>query len=159
MSRVVLVVAVADNDVIGHRGALPWYLPEDLSRFARLTKPGTLIMGSATFESIGRPLPGRETVVLTSDRNWDQIGTWTAHSLPEAIELAKGFDQDIFVVGGASVYAEALAAGVVDRCEITWVHQEPEGDTFFPEFDFQAWTPTEQVDHDGYSFVTYDRRR
>ena len=155
--RSVIVAAVGRNGVIGVDGQLPWRIPEDLARFKRLTMGQILVMGRATFESIGGPLPGRSTVVLTRRTNWTEPGIEVAGSLEAALSLAVERGQDVFVSGGAEVYREALA--VVDGMELTEVDAEPEGDTFFPEVDWDDWSEVGRENHDGFSFVSHVRVR
>ena len=134
--KIVLVVARARNGAIGRDNALPWHLPEDLRHFKATTMGGTLLMGRRTFESIGRPLPGRRTVVLTRDADWSYPGVERAGSLDEA--LARCADlAEVFVVGGAQVYAEALPRA--DRIVVTEVDAEVDGDAFFPATDPARW--------------------
>lgn len=157
--RVTLVAAVADNGVIGADGDIPWRLPADFRHFKALTLGHVLVMGRATYESIGRPLPGRTTIVLTRDPAWTADGVLVARDLDEALRLAGGIDDEVFVVGGASVYAEAL-----DRADVqvlTEVHLSPEGDTYYPAFDPTRWIETQRESHtDGdvaFEFVWWER--
>lgn len=151
----VIVAAVGRNGVIGVDGGLPWKIPEDLARFKRLTMGHSLLMGRETFESIGRPLPGRINIVLSRRRDWAHDGVEVAHSLDDALAVASAAETDAFVSGGAQVYAEALA--VAGRMELTEVEAEPEGDTWFPEVDWSQWHEVSRSDQQGFSFVTYDR--
>ncbi len=132
---VTLVAAIARNGVIGVDGGLPWHLPDDLRRFKELTLGHVLVMGRKTYESIGHPLPGRTTIVVTRSPSWDSAAAEVrvAGSVSDAIEAAAALDDEVFVVGGAQVYAAALP--LADRLELTWVDAEPEGDTTFPELD------------------------
>jgi dihydrofolate reductase len=143
--RVTLVAAVADNGVIGADGDIPWRIPADFAHFKALTLGHVLVMGRATYESIGRPLPGRTTIVLTRDPSWTAEGVLVAADLGTALRLAEGIDEEVFVVGGASVYAEALA--VADAQVLTEVHLEPAGDTRYPEFDALAWDEVRRESH------------
>jgi dihydrofolate reductase len=158
--RLSAIAAVAANGCIGRGNALPWRLPADLRRFKRLTLGHTLIMGRRTYESIGRPLPGRTTVVLTHRRDYAPEGVRVAHSLEEALELARG-DEEIFIAGGAELYRQALAQ--VDRLYLTRIERDYEGDTFFPEVDLSRWRLVAQESHPAtateppYSFLTYER--
>ncbi len=151
----VIVAAVARNRVIGADNALPWSIPEDMARFKELTMGGALIMGRETFESIGRPLPGRITIVLTRRSDWSHHGVEVAHSLDQALEIAASREVDAFISGGADVYRAALE--MADRMELTEVDQEPAGDTLFPEVDWSQWREVSRIDHPGFSFVRYDR--
>lgn len=148
---VTLIAAVADNGVIGVDGDLPWRLPEDLRRFKALTLGGTLVMGRRTYESIGRPLPGRTTVVVTRQPGWAAEGVLVAHSLPAALAMVDG---DAWVAGGGEVYASAFP--YADRLELTEVHLSPEGDARFPAWDRSAWVEVAREEHDGYAFVAYE---
>lgn len=154
--HVVIVAAVGRNGVIGVAGGLPWRIPEDMSRFKRLTMGDALVFGRATFESIGRPLPGRTNIVLTHRPGWSHEGVRTAGSFPEAVSIAESLGQDLYVGGGAAVYEEAMA--VADRMELTEVESEPGGDTWFPAVDWSEWREVSREPHEGFSFVTYDRR-
>lgn len=154
--RTVIVAAVARNGVIGVDGRLPWRIPEDLARFKRITMGHALVMGRATFESIGRPLPGRTNIVLTRNEEWSHEGVEVAGSLDAALEIARARGQDVFVVGGSEVYQTAL--DVTDTLELTEVDAAPEGDTWFPNVDWSEWQETARETHEGFSFVTYERR-
>jgi len=154
---VTIVAAVARNGVIGVGGGLPWHLPEDLRRFKALTTGHVLVMGRRTYESIGRPLPGRTTVVVTRRPDWsagaDEV--IRARDVPGALQLASEIDDEVFVVGGGQIYDEALA--LADRLELTHVDQEPEGDTVFPEVDWSEWREVRREPGDGVEYVTYER--
>lgn len=134
--RVSLLVAVARNGVIGNKGKLPWHLPADLKRFKELTMGHHIIMGRKTYESIGRLLPGRTTVIVTRRPDYHVPGAIVAHSLEEAIAACKG-DDEIFVVGGAEIFREALP--IAGRIYATEIHTEVEGDVFFPEWNKSDW--------------------
>ncbi len=151
---VVVIAAVARNGVIGRDGGIPWHIPEDMARFKELTTGHTLIMGRATFESIGRALPGRRTVVLTGRPGWHHDGVEVASSLEAALDRVVSEDV-VFIAGGSAVYEAGL--GRADRLELTEVDLEPEGDTWFPEVDWGDWRETQREERDGFSFVTYAR--
>lgn len=153
--RVVLVAAVAENGVIGRDGDIPWSIPEDLRHFRAVTRDNTVVMGRRTFESIGHPLPYRTNVVVTRDGDWSYAGVFVAHSVEEAIELARDFDGDVMVVGGAQIYAQALPHA--DAQVLTEVHLAPEGDTHYPEFDRASWVEVRREQHDGFDFVWWER--
>ncbi|MFP3881018.1 MAG: dihydrofolate reductase [Actinomycetota bacterium] len=153
--RTVIVAAVGSNGVIGIDDRLPWSIPEDLARFKRITMGGALVMGRATFESIGRPLPGRTNIVLTRNEAWSHEGVEVAGSLDAALEIARARGQDAFVIGGAEVYQTAL--DVADILELTEVDAAPEGDTWFPAVDWSEWRETARESREGFSFVTYER--
>jgi dihydrofolate reductase len=153
--RVVIVAAVGRNRVIGVEGRLPWKIPEDLARFKEMTMGHALVMGRATFESIGRPLPGRSNIVLTRRHGWTHEGVDVAGSFEEALGIVAHRGQDVFVAGGAEVYRQALE--FAHSMELTEVDASPEGDTWFPEVDWGSWEETSRAEHPGFDFVTYQR--
>ena len=133
-----IIAAMGRNRAIGYKNTLPWRLPTDLQRFKQLTLGHHMIMGRKTFESIGRPLPGRTSIIITRQKDFQAEGCLIAHSLDAAIELAKSRgEQEAFIIGGAEIYAQALS--IADRMYLTLVEAEPEADTFFPEFDKTNW--------------------
>lgn len=152
---VTIVAAIGRNGVIGTDGGLPWRIPADMARFKRLTMGHALVMGRATFESIGEPLAGRTNIVLTERPGWTHDGVEVAGSLEEALAIADARGQDVFVAGGAEVYRHALE--VADRMELTEVDAVPEGDTWFPEVDWSQWRQASRAPHEGFSFATYER--
>ena len=158
--RVVLVVAVADNGVIGVDGDLPWRLPPDLAHFKRTTLGHVVVMGRKTYDSLGRPLPGRTNVVVTRQPDWSADGVLTAGSLDEALTLASSYDGDVMVIGGGEIYAQAL--DLADAVVLTEVHLSPEGDARFPELNRDVWRETarEPHEHEGvaFDFVRLERR-
>ena len=156
-----IIVAIAQNGTIGDKNSLLWHIREDMRFFRTTTSGHPVIMGRKTFESLGsKPLPKRTNIVITrADREFE--GALTAHSLEEAIRMA-GEDEEIFVMGGAQIYAEALS--VVDRMYITHVECDYEGDTSFPEIDYSKWKLIDVVRHERgeeyeypFEFRTYDR--
>jgi dihydrofolate reductase len=157
---IIVMAAIARNGVIGRDGTMPWHLPDDMRRFRQRTMGHVLVMGRRTYESIGRPLPGRTTVVVTGQRDWPAPGprpsaVLVASSVPEALALAASVDDAVFVQGGAQVYAEALP--LADVLELTWVDGDPEGDTHFPTVDWSEWTETTRESFPGGAWVTYLR--
>jgi dihydrofolate reductase len=154
--RVVLVAAVADNGVIGSDGDIPWSIPEDLKHFRATTRGHTVLMGRSTYESIGHPLPYRTNVVVTRNRDWSAENVFVAHDVESGIHLARDLDGDVMVIGGGQVYADAMP--YADAQVLTEVHQTPEGDTFYPAFDRDAWTETQRAEHDGFDIVWLERR-
>jgi len=172
MIRIAMIVAAADNDVIGRGNALPWHLPEDLRYFKRTTMGKPIIMGRKTFSSIGKPLPGRSNIVVT--RNQDFAAKEgleglikTASSIDEAIGIGRADAQsagveEVFIIGGSQIYEKSLAA--VDRLYLTQVHAVIDGDTFLPAIDWSAWREASRERHHAcesnphdYSFVVYER--
>jgi dihydrofolate reductase len=139
-----LIVAVSDNQVIGRDNALPWHLPGDLQRFKALTMGKSMLMGRRTFESIGRALPGRVSLVLTRSRDWSAPGVRVVHSCDEAIACA-GRTDELVVIGGAEVFR--LAWPHVERIYLTRVHAELQGDTHFPVLASAEWRELERETH------------
>jgi dihydrofolate reductase len=130
---------------------MPWHIPEDLRYFKRLTMGGTVVMGRKTYESIGKPLPGRTNVVITRQSDFHPAGTEIAHSLEEAVARYP----DAFIIGGAEIYRQALP--LADRLYITRIKADYEGDTLFPDWNENDWTLTWSEDHDGFEFTLYER--
>lgn len=155
--RVILVAAVARNGVIGNGPDIPWRVPGEQKAFKELTLGHTLVMGRTTYESIGRPLPGRTTIVLTRAPDWSAEGVLVARSLVDAFALAATREGEIVVAGGASVYAEALPLAAEQI--ISEIPLEPEGDVFYPDFDRAAWVETDREHFDGYDRVWWERRK
>lgn len=161
--RVSIIVAAAENGVIGRDNALPWKLSADLKRFKALTMGHHLLMGRKTFESIGKPLPGRKTIVLSRGVPTVPAGVHVATDLPEALEIAMhSGETEAFVAGGAMVYREALS--VADRMYLTRIREAFDGDTTFPHWDESAWRrvtvetcPNQQGEPEAV-FETWDRR-
>jgi dihydrofolate reductase len=151
-----LVAAVGRNGVIGRDGGLPWERTGDQVHFKALTLDHVLVMGRRTYESIGRPLPRRTTVVVTRRPDWSAPeGVLVAHDIASALDLAATVDDEVFVIGGAEVYAATLP--FADRLVLTEVDQAPDGDTFFPAYDRSAWQETARETHQGFAIVTYER--
>lgn len=151
---IILIASVAENGVIGADGGLAWRNSEDLRRFKRLTTGHPMVMGRRTFESIGRPLPGRRTIVITRSLDWSFDGVETVHSVAEA--LARVGAEDVFVIGGGEIYAQTI--GLADRLEITHIDLELVGDTHFPVIAPADWERSRVDRRDGFAFLTYLRR-
>ena len=152
-----LIAAVARNRVIGYNGQIPWNIPGDLHHFKELTMGHTVIMGRRTFASIGRPLPGRENIIVTSTL-YEIPGCIIVRSLAEALELASR--EIIFIIGGQQLYKEALP--LAEYLDLTFVDAEPEGDTFFPEVNWNDYEEVSREQHAGepaYTFVTYRKTK
>jgi dihydrofolate reductase len=156
MAEIVGIAAVARNGVIGADGDIPWRIPEDWRRFKQLTMGQVLIMGRKTWASIGRPLPGRITYVVTRDRMWRGEDVFTVPFLDEAFAQAAAREpQTIFVAGGGEIYRAAWDR--LTRLEITEVDAEPVGDVTFPEINPAEWQETSREPHAGFTFVSYRR--
>ncbi|HLX16395.1 MAG TPA: dihydrofolate reductase [Bradyrhizobium sp.] len=167
--EIVLIVAVADNGVIGAGDAIPWRLKSDMQRFKTMTMGKPVVMGRKTFLSLRRPLPGRTNIVMTRDRGFRKAGAIVTTSLEAARAVATGdalrrFVSEIAVIGGAEIYAQWM--GLADRLEVTEVHARPKGDTRFAPIDKAVWEEVARVrnpagvdDSADFSFVGYRRRR
>jgi dihydrofolate reductase len=165
--QIVLIVAIADNGVIGAGGAIPWRLKSDMQRLKALTLDKPVVMGRKTFVSIGRPLPKRTNIVVTCDADFRAAGAVVTNSLADARAVATGdalrrFATEIAVIGGAEIYAQWIDSA--DRLEITEVHARPDGDTRFT-VDLKAWQEVSRVRNPAgpdnsadFSYVTYRRR-
>ena len=143
--RYSLIVAASENNVIGRNNALPWNLPDDLKHFRSLTENKAIIMGRKTYESIGHPLKNRTNIVLTRQSDTSIPGCIVAQSLSEAFECIPSSIDEVFVIGGADIYAQAL--GIVDRIYLTRVHAVIDGDAFFPAIDPLLWRCISQEEH------------
>ncbi len=157
-----IIVARASNDVIGRGNALPWRLPEDLAHFKLTTLGHPVIMGRRTWDSIGKPLPGRRNIVVTRNANWQADGAERASSLDQALALCIE-DADAFVIGGAQLFIDALPRA--DCAIVTEIDRDIEGDTFFPPLDAHEWIETSREHHVAsgpdalpFAFVHYARR-
>ena len=159
-----IIAALASNDVIGKDNHLPWHMPADLKRFKTLTMGHHVVMGRKTFDEVKKPLPGRVNVVVTRNAGYVQEGVVAAHSVDEAVAMASAAgDPEVFVIGGSEIFAQTLHRA--DRMYLTRIHAEPEGDTWFPEFDdVNEWHLVDREDFEpdeknvfAYSFLTYER--
>ncbi|MCR4962032.1 MAG: dihydrofolate reductase [Lachnospiraceae bacterium] len=156
-----LIVAYAKNRVIGNKGQIPWRIKGEQRRFRELTTGNVVIMGRRSYDEIGHPLPNRNTIVVSKTANYEAENCVTVGSLTEAIELAKTKwpDMNIYLSGGAGIYREGL--DLADKLFITEVELEPEGDTFFPEFDETKYDKTVDEVVEGeipYTYVTYTKK-
>ena len=161
------IVAMASNRVIGRNNQLPWYLPNDLKYFKATTMGKPIIMGRKTYESIGKPLPGRTNIVLTNSRDFQADGVKVVHSVEEALSVAEGVAlidgaEEVMVIGGAEIYA--LFQPHTNRLYLTEVKAEVDGDAYFPELSWAQWQERGREDFSAagpnpydYSFVVYDR--
>ncbi len=155
MQPLALIVAWARGRVIGKDGDLPWREPEDLAFFKRTTTGHAILMGRRTCESIGRPLPRRRNIVITRNADYTAEGCEVVTSVEAAIDMARTTDDCPFVIGGAGIYAAALP--LVTRMYVTEIDRDVDGDTWFPEYDADAWRETSRNVIGELAFVTYDR--
>jgi dihydrofolate reductase len=160
MTKLSIIVAIAKNSVIGINNTLPWHLPEDLKRFRALTMGHHIIMGRKTYDSLGRLLPGRTTVIVTRNTDYKVAGALIAHSLQDAIALCKA-DDEAFLIGGAELYQEGLKLS--NKLYITEIALEVEGDAYFPEYSPDEWLESAREAHVSeqglaFNYVTYLRK-
>ena len=157
MTELVLIAAVTRNGIIGKDGGMPWHLPADLQHFKRLTLGHPILMGRRTWDSLGRPLPGRRNIVISRQTGWQATGAEHAESLEAALQMVAS-DALAFVIGGAQLYAQALP--LADRLELTEIEQHVDGDTRFPDWDRSRFVETARESHVApqgwaFHFVTY----
>jgi dihydrofolate reductase len=156
MTEITLIAAMTPERVLGRDGDMPWELPEDLQHFKKTTSDGAVVMGRKTFESFahGRPLPNRLNVILSRSAEDNIEGAKVVHSLEEAIEYCreKGYSEEIFIIGGGSVYKQAIEIGT--KMILSEIHEEFEGDTYFPEFG-EEWKEVSRDKREGFDIVTY----
>lgn len=158
---ITVIAAIAKNNALGKDNDLIWHLPADLKRFKKVTTGHYILMGRNTFESIGKPLPNRTTIIITRNKNYSKEGCLIAGSLEEAIELAKE-EAQIFIIGGAQIYKEIITKNLADQLDITLVHSEFDADVYFPEIDAKVWKEAVREDFKAdeknvydYSFISY----
>ena len=160
--KISLIVAMANNRVIGHRGKLPWRIPEDLKDFKKKTMGKPIIMGRKTYESIGVALPGRTNIVVTRQPVIDNPDLVLASSVHAALKKAEGVGAEVMVIGGGEIYAATLP--LADRIYLTEVHETIDGDTYFPVLDKALWFEADRQDFEktsdrpAFSFVVLDRK-
>lgn len=158
---ITIIAAISNNNALGKNNDLIWHLPADLKRFKEITSGHHILMGRNTFESIGKPLPNRTTIIITRNKNYFKDGCLIASSLEDAIELAKK-DEEVYIIGGAQIYKYAIENNLVDVLDVTLVHHEFEADVFFPVIDSKIWKEVSREDFKAdeknkfdYSFVSY----
>mgnify|MGYP006127569027 CR=1 FL=1 len=161
---ITIIAAIAKNNALGKDNDLIWHLPGDLKRFKKTTTGHSILMGRNTFESIGRPLPNRTSIIITRNKNYFQDGCLIANSLEAAIELVKK-EAQVFIIGGAQVYTYAMENNIADVLDITLVHHEFEADVFFPEIDLKIWEEVSREDFKAdeknkfnYSFLKFQKK-
>lgn len=167
--KTAIVVAMSTNRVIGRNNKLPWYIPGDLKFFKQVTMGKPIVMGRKTFESIGKPLPGRDNIVITRDKGWKAEGVKVAHDIEQALTMAKASAEtsgvsEVMIIGGAQIYEAMLPR--IDRLYMTQVQAFIEGDAHFPQLDWNEWEEVTREDFDAeepnpfdYSIIVYDRLR
>ena len=160
---IIIIAAIGLNNELGKDNDLIWHLPADLKRFKKVTRGHAIIMGRNTFESIGKPLPNRRSIIITRNISYKKEGCDVVHSLEEAINLIKD-QKNAFIIGGAQIYKEAIEKQLVDQLDITKVHQNFEADVFFPTIDQSVWEEISEEtflpddkNHYTYSFISYKK--
>ncbi|OGM14487.1 hypothetical protein A3A76_05810 [Candidatus Woesebacteria bacterium RIFCSPLOWO2_01_FULL_39_23] len=162
--KVSIIVAVAENNVIGAKNKLPWYLPADLKHFKELTTGHHILMGQKTYESIGKPLPDRVNIILSEDPNYHAKECIVVNSINEGVELAKSENEhEFFIIGGASVYKQMLP--FTDKIYMTKIHNNFDGDVYFPNIDDKNWREISKESHTkddknpfDYDFIILEKR-
>ena len=157
-----IVVAMGLGSEIGFQNQLLWHLPKDLKHFKEITSGHPIIMGRKTYESIGKPLPNRTNIVISRKKDWFEEGILIVGSIKEAIKFAKKIDEQIFIIGGGTIYEQTI--DLADRLEVTLVDANLEADTFFPKIDVKIWRKTSEECHEkdeknafGFCFQTYEK--
>lgn len=160
--RLSIIVAMDENQVIGNNNQLPWHLPADLKHFKTITMGKPIIMGRKTFESIGKPLPGRQNIVVTRTREFHADGVASVHSIDEALELVQHCDEAM-IIGGSQLFESTLSKA--NRLYLTYIHQHFTGDTFFPKFEYNEWQELSREQHEpdeknpyAYTFITLEKK-
>lgn len=158
-----IIVAMADNMIIGDKNSLPWKLPADMEYFKKNTLGKPIIMGAKTFESIGKALPGRKNIVLSFDKDYKAEGCIIATSIEQALEEVEE-NEEVMIAGGASVYKQFLP--LANRLYLTFIHHDFKGDAYFPKFDINQWKEIKRIDNEAdekniysYSFVVLERKK
>ena len=157
MTKIILIVAIAENGVIGKDNQIPWHISEDLRRFKEITMGHPIIMGRKTWESLNsKALPGRQNIVLSSQRHYTVNGAESFSSLGMAIAHCATAEK-VFIIGGTAVFKEGL--DIADTIELTRVHREVKGNVYFPDMDFSEWKNVRAEKRNGFSFLTYERHQ
>lgn len=160
---ITVIAAIAKNNALGKDNDLIWHLPADLKRFKKVTTGHYILMGRNTYESIGKPLPNRTTIIITRNKNYFKEGCLIANSLEQAIEMSKE-EAQVFIIGGAQIYKETIAKDLAQQLDITMVHKDFEADVYFPEIDFKIWKEVARENFKAdeknkldYSFISYQK--
>jgi dihydrofolate reductase len=158
------IVAMTEDRVIGYQNRLPWHLPADLKHFKTITLGHPIIMGRKTYESIGKPLPNRMNIIISRDPNYQVLGCFVVPSIEAALATAGPDQQEIFIIGGAEIFRQSLVR--LERLYITLVHEEFEGDTYFPAIDLNEWKEisreahtADEVNHYPYTFIVLEKTK
>ncbi|MDH3360535.1 MAG: dihydrofolate reductase [Desulfobulbaceae bacterium] len=158
--EIIIIVAMAANRTIGQNNDIPWHIPGEQQRFKKITMGHTLVMGRRTYQSIGRPLPGRKTVIITRNNDYHEPGCTVVHSLNDALQLCQS-DEKVFIAGGGDIFAQTMH--LADAIYLTTLHREVTGDIFFPEFSKEDFIKEKEevVDNEEepYTFTIYQRRK
>jgi dihydrofolate reductase len=160
---ITVIAAIATNNALGKDNDLIWHLPADLKRFKKVTTGHYIVMGRNTYESIGRPLPNRTTIIITRNKNYFKEGCLIANSLEQAVEMSKE-EAQVFIIGGAQIYKETIAKNLAQQLDITLVHKDFEADVYFPEIDAKIWKEVARENFEAdeknkldYSFISYQK--
>ena len=160
---ITIVVAMGLNNEIGANNQLLWHLPKDLKHFKEITTGHPIIMGRKTYESIGKPLPNRTNIVVSTKKDWFEEGILIVGSLKEAIKFAKKMDEEIYIIGGGNIYEQTI--DLAEKLEVTQVNAELKADIFFPKINPKIWNKTNEINHEkdkkneyDFSFQTYERK-
>ena len=160
---ITIVVAMGLKNEIGANNQLLWHLPKDLKHFKEITSGHPIIMGRKTYESIGKPLPNRTNIVVSTKKDWFEEGILIVGSLKEAIKFAKKMDEEIFIIGGGNIYEQTI--DLAEKLEVTQVNAELKADIFFPKINPKIWNKTNEISHEkdekneyDFSFQTYERK-
>ncbi len=151
-----VIVAFDENMLIGDGSRLPWNIPEDMKKFKQLTMGNVLIMGRKTYESIGKILPGRINIVLSKDAKYQVEGGFVCNNLSQAIKKAKNYQKEIFIVGGSEVYKQSLE--IADKIYVSHILGEYNGDTYFPNVQWEKWKAVKKEKYENWEFVEYAKR-
>ncbi len=162
---ITIIAAIGQNNELGKNNDLIWHLPADLKRFKKVTSGHHILMGRNTFESIGKPLPNRTTIIITRNNSYFKDGCLIANSIEDALELANK-EEHVFIIGGAEIYKQTIALNLADKLDITIVHDTFDADVFFPEIDPNVWVEisrenfkSDEKNKFDYSFVSYERKK
>lgn len=152
---IIIIVAMTMKGVIGRDNKLPWNIPEEMAHFRKLTQGSTVVMGRKTFESIGRPLPNRNNIII-SRSELSIKGADVCHTVEEALNKAKSYNRDTFIIGGANIFEQTMP--LADKMYISYIKKDYGGNIYFPAFDKSEWVIEKREDHPNFEFVVYRRK-